>query len=464
MSDLIIRGAAILPMDGTGRVIDRGEITIRNGRIVKVEPLRAVASNHHAPAGGGDEFKPEVIEASGHLVIPGLINAHTHAAMTLFRGYADDLPLKTWLEERIWPIEARFEAEDVYFGTMLAIAEMIRGGVTAFADMYFFMEQAAQAVVESGIRASLSRGLIGILPGAEKALRESRELVDRWRGAGGGRVDVMLGPHAPYTCPPDFLRKVGEEARRIGCGIHIHLSETRFEVEESFRIHGCSPVQVVRAAGLLDAHGGPEPMTAETAAHDGEGARPFPFLAAHCVHVSGEDCSILGRSGAAVAHNPGSNLKLGSGIAPVPMLLREGVTVALGTDGAASNNNLDLLEEARLAALLPKGIAEDPTLVPAYQALEMATGAGARALGWEGRVGRIEPGYRADLVLFDLEQSHLTPVHDLVAHLVYAARAGDVRTVIIDGKVVMRDREILTFDETEVRREAALRARRLAGT
>ncbi|MBO8167800.1 MAG: amidohydrolase [Thermoanaerobacteraceae bacterium] len=378
-----------------------------------------------------------VIDAAGKVVMPGFVNCHTHAAMTLLRSYADDLPLMHWLEKKIWPLEAKLEAEDIYWGTLLACREMIGCGTTTFADMYFFMEEAARAVADSGIRASLSRGLIGVAPKGESALEESKAFIQQWHGKANGRITTMLGPHAPYTCPPDYLEKVMQLAEDLEVGIHIHVAETRQEVEDINRQYGKSPVELLDEVGLFQ----------------------FPVLAAHCVHVSEADMEILREKNVKVAHNPESNMKLASGIAPVPRMLAEGITVGLGTDGAASNNNLDLLEEMRSTALLHKVSQEDPTVISAYQALEMATKYGGQALGLP--VGVLAPGKQADVILIDLRKPHLQPLHDIPAHIVYAAQASDVDTVIVNGEVVMENRQVKTVDEEQLYAEITKRAGRL---
>jgi 5-methylthioadenosine/S-adenosylhomocysteine deaminase len=379
-----------------------------------------------------------VIDGKDHLCLPGLINCHTHAAMTLLRSYADDLPLMHWLEKKIWPMEARLTGDDVYWGTLLAIVEMIESGTTTFSDMYFFTDRVAEAVEVSGVRACLSRGLIGIGDSAEQGLEESRELLEKWQGAADGRISIWLGPHAPYTCPPDFLDKVLTLAQDYRAGIHIHVAETKDEIEQIAREYGKTPVAYLSERGVFR----------------------FPVLAAHCVYLTEEDIETLAAAGAAVAHNPESNMKLASGIAPIPELLAAGVAVGIGTDGASSNNNLDMFEEMRTAALLHKVNKGDPQVLPASQVLSMATRDGARALRLDD-LGLLQPGYKADLILVDLNQAHLHPRHNPVAHMVYSARGGDVETVIIDGRIVMEGRKILTIDKERVLAEVEERARRL---
>ncbi|RJX20946.1 MAG: amidohydrolase [Ammonifex sp.] len=428
--DILIKGT-IVPVTGPEDVIRDGVVAVRDGEIVYVGRLDGL----------NDFSADKIFGGAETAVLPGLVNAHTHAAMTLFRSYADDLPLMKWLEEAIWPLENRLKAADVYWGTLLACVEMLLGGTTTFADMYFFMNEVAAAVQESGMRASLSRGLIGYGPNAGEALAESREFILEWHGKAGGRVSCMLGPHAPYTCPPEYLKKVAETAAELGVGVHIHVAETRQETAEIRKQHGCSPVELLAGCGLLDVQ----------------------VLAAHCVHVSPGDIEILAKKGTAVAHNPESNMKLASGIAPVTDLLGAGVTVGLGTDGAASNNNLDMLEEMRSAALLQKVAREDSMALPAYTALEMATIGGARALGLGQVIGTIETGKRADLVLVDLRKPHFYPPHDVVAHIVYAARAGDVHTVLVDGKVVVDAGQVLTVNVETVLDNVRESARGLVG-
>ncbi len=428
---IMIRGAAVLTMEQGSALIPDGEIIIEGQYITHVGPAGSVSPEQNFD---------RVIDARGMLAMPGFVNCHTHASMTLLRGYADDLTLMEWLQKKIWPVEERLEPEDIYWGAMLSCLEMIRSGTTTFADMYFHMDEVARAVEKAGMRASLSQGLIGLSPGAGEALSNSRRFIREWHGQAEGRITTMLGPHAPYTCPPDFLARVLDMADELKVGIHIHIAETRAEIEEIQQKYGKTPVALMEQVGLFN----------------------FPVLAAHCVHLTDEDIRILVARGAGIAHNPESNMKLASGIAPVTRLLAAGALVGLGTDGAASNNNLDMMEEMRSAALLQKVATMDPMALPAQDALAMATVNGARVLGLKD-VGPLKPGNKADIILVNLDRPHFYPRHNLMAHLVYAARASDVETVIIDGRLVMENREILTLDEERIYYEVQKRAEKLVG-
>jgi 5-methylthioadenosine/S-adenosylhomocysteine deaminase len=382
----------------------------------------------------------EIIDGKDSLVLPGLINCHTHAAMTLLRGYADDMLLMDWLSHKIWPREAFLTENDIYWGTQLAILEMIKSGTTCFADMYFFMDTVAKVAAQSGIRAVLSRGMIGFGNNAELAMEETEELVNSWHGKAEGRITCMLGPHAPYTCPPEYLHKVMKLADKLKVGLHIHLAETITEVNDIKKQYEMTPVKLMDSIGLFDKR---------------------HVLAAHCVHLSDEEINILVEKGVGIAHNPESNMKLASGIAPLPQLLEKGGLVGLGTDGASSNNNLDMIEEMRTCALLHKVNHSNPTILPAHQVLELATIKGASALGLK-MLGTIKPGYKADLIMIDLLKPHLIPLHNPVANLVYSAHSSDVKTVIIDGKLVMKDKELLTLDEEKILYQAQIVAKNLA--
>ncbi|WP_107727621.1 amidohydrolase [Desmospora activa] len=376
----------------------------------------------------------KIVDMKDRLLLPGWINTHNHAAMTLLRGYADDLPLQTWLQKYMWPLEARFQARQVRAGTRLAVVEMIRGGTTCFADMYDYMDEVAQVVADSGIRARLCRGVIGLVSEQERQskLNEAVQFVRDWNGKADGRITTMLAPHAAYTCPPAYIEQIVEQAEILDQPIHTHLSETAAEVEQNVNEYGCRPVEHLDRLGVFQR----------------------PTLVAHAVHVNEEEIALLAARSVKISHNPGSNLKLGSGIAPIPAMFRHGLTPSLGTDGAASNNNLDLLGEIQLAALIHKGANQDPEAVPAEQALAMGTRFGAEALFLSDEIGTLEAGKKADFISVDTSVPHMQPAHDLVSHLVYAAGASDVQDVYVDGHPLMRNRHLLTLDEEKIRWEA----------
>ncbi|HIU64396.1 MAG TPA: amidohydrolase, partial [Candidatus Avacidaminococcus intestinavium] len=401
-------------------------IGIENSVITYIGPTNQAIPNGFSAA--------LVIDADNKLAVPGMVNTHTHAAMTLLRSYADDMVLMDWLENKIWPAEANLTGDDVYWGTMLAIIEMLRSGTTTFADMYFFMDRVAEAVASSGIRASLARGLIGVAPDAQEKLQENIDLFKNFHDSADGRIRVMFGPHAPYTCPIDYLKSIINTAETLGAEIHMHLAETKGEVDTCYKEHGCSPIALMNDLGMFE----------------------LGTLAAHCVHVNNQDIEIMRQKKVRVAHNPQSNLKLASGIAPVPEMLQKKILVALGTDGASSNNNLDMLEEARLAALLHKNNTGDPLIIPASEALTMVTLNGAKALGFNN-VGEIKVGQKADIVLYDMQSPQWYPRHNRTSLFIYAANATDADTVIVNGKILMQNKMLLTIDEERVYKEASMR-------
>ena len=432
MNNTLIKGALLITMDDSRPDYFKGDILVKSGRVAAISETPASIDSNGAET---------IVDGKDLIIMPGFVNAHGHTAMTLLRSYADDMPLKEWLENKIWPTEERLESDDVYWGTMLAVAEMIKGGTTTFADMYFFMERVAEAAAESGIRAVLSRGMIGIGPGGDDALKNTEQFIANWHGAEDGRINVTLGPHAPYTCPPEYLLKVIDLADKTGRPIQIHLSETKGEVEESISRHSKSPIELVHALGLFN----------------------YKVIAAHCVHLSDRDIEILAENNVGVAHNPGSNLKLGSGIANVTKMLQSGINVGIGTDGASSNNNLDMVEEIRLVALLSKGVNLDPTLIPAKTAIKIATKMGAKVLCLED-TGIIKEGYRADLIGLNCNRPHMVPMHDPLAQVAYSAAAADVSLVMVDGKILLENGSLTTLDEEKIMAEASQRATRLTGT
>jgi 5-methylthioadenosine/S-adenosylhomocysteine deaminase len=381
----------------------------------------------------------ETIGGARFVAMPGLVNTHTHAAMTLLRGYADDMALEPWLRTKIWPFEMHLNGDDVYWGTLLAIAEMLRGGTTTFGDMYFYYHEGARAILESGIRACPGGVLLGFLPEADQRLRNAIEFVREYSGS-DGLIRPALAPHSLYTCNRDQWETIVAAARELGVLIHTHAAETEREVADVTRDWGASPIQTLQKLGATESG----------------------VLAAHCVHVDEADLEIMGQENLRVAHNPSSNLKLASGFAPVPEFLRRGIATGLATDGAASNNNLDIWQEMRLAALMHKGASGDPTAVSARQALLMATREGARCLNLEHEIGSLEAGKKADVILLDFDQPHLTPRHNIISHLVYAAHNSDVDTVIVNGRVLLRGGEFTALDAARIGAKAQESATRLA--
>lgn len=419
----LLKNASVLLPDGS---VKKADIGIEKDLIAGVGTL---PENWQAD---------QIIDASDKFAVAGFVNAHTHASMTLLRSYADDMQLMDWLQNKIWPIEAKMRKDDIYWGAMLAVAEMIKSGTTTFADMYADMEKVAEVAAESGIRTVLSRGMIGVAPNGQEALAENVQLFKDCHNTADGRITVMFGPHAPYTCPPDFIKQVIGQAQAVGAEIHMHLSETLDEVANCVKEYGKSPIALMEELGLFECG----------------------VLAAHCVHVSDEDIAIMKKHNVRVAHNPASNMKLASGIAPVPKMLASGLVVGLGTDGASSNNNLDMLEEINLAALLHKVSALDPLAVPAFQSIQMATEYGAKAVGLKN-VGKLAAGYKADITLFDTKGLQWSPRHDLVSLLVYSANSSSVDTVFVNGKMLLEKGKLLTLDEERIIFEANRCAQRL---
>jgi 5-methylthioadenosine/S-adenosylhomocysteine deaminase len=422
--DLLLTNALVLTMDERFTAHSPGWVAIAGDRIAEV-------------GGGASAFEAsETVDCRGRIVMPGLVNAHTHAPMTLLRGLADDLRLDVWLMGYMMPVEREFVRPDfVALGTSLACAEMIRSGTTCFADMYYFEEAVADAAARAGMRAVCGETVLKFpAPDAasfEDSLAYARDFITRWKNH--PLIVPAVAPHAPYTCTVEILRSCAELAAEFDVPLHTHLAETMFEVEGSRRQHGMPVVPWVRKQRLFDAR----------------------VIAAHCVHVDEGEIRTLKDARAGVAHNPTSNLKLGSGIAPVAKMLELGVAVGIGTDGTASNNDLDMFEETRLAALLAKGATGDPTAVPARQALAMATRIGARALHIGDVTGSLEAGKRADLIVVDLQGAHAEPRFSrdpdaVYSQIVYAAKSTDVADVMVNGRWLMRDRRLLTIDEAEV--------------
>jgi 5-methylthioadenosine/S-adenosylhomocysteine deaminase len=424
---LVIKNGLVVTMDKERRVLERGWVAVKDGEILAV--------GEGADWGGLDLPNARVVDADGKAVLPGLVNTHTHVAMVLFRGFADDLELTEWLQNFIFPAEAKFVDTDfVRAGANLALAEMIRGGTTTFADMYFFEDEVAEASKQAGVRAVLAPALMDFPTPQNSSwddgVRAFRQFAERWES--DPLITPCIGPHAVYTVSPENLKEAGDIARELDLPLHIHVSETSSEVANSKEKYGKSPVSHLDQLGVLDTQ----------------------LIAAHCVHLDDEDRSLLIEKRAGVAHCPESNMKLASGAAPIPLLISGGALVGLGTDGAASNNDLDMWGEMDSAAKMHKLVTGDPTSMPAELVVRMATVGGAEVLHMADEIGSIEIGKRADIILVDLEALHMTPRYNIYSHLVYAAKPSDVTEVFVEGRQLMRDRVLLTLDEAAIRAEA----------
>lgn len=417
---LLIKNVTLIPMNGEEEVIENTNIYIKEDKITYIGELK-------------EELEVDkTIDGKNRVAMPGLVNAHTHIGMSLLRNFADDLPLHEWLTQKIWPTEANLVGDDVYWGSLLSMIEMIQSGTTTFCDMYFYMNEVGKGLEESGMRGVLTRGLVEEQGKGEDKLDYTKNLYYNWNGKGSGRIKVMVAPHAPYTCSPAYLEKIMDLARQLNAGIHIHLSETKKEVEDSFKTYGKSPIRHVHDLGLFT----------------------LPTVAAHCVHIDDEDIEILRESNVSPVNNPVSNLKLASGFAPVDKMLKRGINVALGTDGSSSNNSLNMFEEIKLAAIVNKAVNMDAVSVPAMTAIEMATINGAKALSWDKEIGSIEVDKKADIILIDMDKPHLYPLHNIISSLAYSVQGSDVDTVIVDGKIIMENREIKTLDVEKIMHNA----------
>lgn len=425
--DLILRNALVLTMDDDLRQFENGAVAVRGDAIVDAGENNSILQKYSAE---------EIMDCHGKVLLPGLINAHTHVPMTLLRGLADDLRLDVWLQGYMWPVEREFVSPDfVRLGTLLACAEMIRSGITCFADMYYFEEYVAQATVEAGMRGLCSQSILKFpTPDArayDDSLALTREFIMKWNHH--PLITPSVAPHAPYTCTPEILRATSILANEFDVPLHTHLAETSLEVENSRNEYGMPVIPYVKKQGMLDAK----------------------VLAAHCVHIDEGEMRTLLHAGAGVAHNPSSNMKLASGFAPVQKMLDAGLNVGIGTDGPASNNDLDMFEEIRLAAFMAKVVNSNPTSLPASQALSMGTRLGANALHLGSIIGTIEPGKKADLILVNISSIHNSPRFrrendNVSAQIVYAGKASDVTDVMVNGKWLMQDRNLLTLNEKEL--------------
>lgn len=421
--DILIKNGVIITMDSQNSVFERGSLGIRGDRITSVGP---------------DEDREtegkKVIDAEGCLVLPGLINGHTHAAMSLFRGLADDLPLMDWLNNYIFPVESRMDGDFVFTGTLLACAEMIMAGTTTFCDMYLFEEEVARAGKQAGMRCLVGEVLYDFdspnYGSIDKGFKYTETLIDTWKD--DPLVSIAVEPHSLFTCSPDLLSKAHDMSMKHQVPLIIHLAETQNELDEVKKKYGKSPVEHLQDLGILGPH----------------------LIADHCVHLTPEELDVLAENRVKAIHNPESNMKLASGIAPVTEMLAREMTVGLGTDGCASNNNLDLFTEMDMAAKLQKIKTMDTTVMDALTTFKLATVEGAKALGMGALTGSLETGKRADVIVLDLRRPHLTPMYNPFSHLVYAARGSDVIHSIINGRLVMEDRKLLTMDLDEVMERA----------
>lgn len=422
MADLIIKGDLVLTQTKENGVIKNGAVAVTGSRIVAVGPVDLIAAEH----GNG----ARILQAGRGLVMPGLINAHTHASMTCFRGLADDLPLMTWLNEHIFPAESKLTSDMVYWGALLGQAEMIMSGTTCFCDMYLFEHEVARATEKSGLRALIGEVLYDFpspnYGPPEEGLKYTENLIRQYKGH--ERIGVAVEPHALYTCSPDLLKACHDLASRHNAPLITHLSENREEVETIRNRYGVTPVRHLEKLGVLTDN----------------------LIADHCVILDEEEIELLAKRGVRVAHNPGSNMKLASGIAPAPELLKAGVKVGLGTDGPASNNNLEIFGEMDAAAKLHKVVRMDPTVMPSDTVVEMATSMGADVLGLGDRTGRLAPGFLADIIVLDLDKPHLTPLYNACSHLVYAAKGADVIHNVVHGEILMENRKLTTLDLDEI--------------
>lgn len=422
---ILIKGVlAVLP----GAVARECDIYIEDGSILSID---------EAPEG----FSPDLcIDGTGKLMIPGLVNAHTHAYMTLFRNRADDMELHRWLSEKIMPLEAELKPEEAYWSSLLACMEMIRGGTTCYLDMHMFPGKSVMAAMDSKMRAVISRGLSGganDIDGGKRRLSEAVSEISDFSGI--SKVSFMLAPHAPYTCDEEYLHTIADTAKELGVGINTHLSESQGEVQQVYNTHNCSPVELYDRCGLLNEK----------------------TVAAHCVHLTTNDIDIISHRCVSVAVNSASNLKLGNGIAPVKRLMNSSVNICLGTDSSASNNNLSILRELELMTLLHKGISADPCAVTAAEGLHMATKNGARALGLEDVIGEIRVGYKADLAIFDIKEPGMIPLGDPVSAICYSSAGLRADTVLVDGHVILSKGEFVAIDADKVYFEIGRACRRL---
>jgi len=423
MTTTLIRHLAVVTLDEAGTILNDADLIVIDGRIT------------HLGKASQDLRADEVVDGSGHVAMPGLVNSHCHSPMTFERGWAEDLPFERWLNEKIWVGESALTSDDVYWGAALAACEMIRSGTIAYNDKYFHMDRVAEVVRQSGMKAALTWTVFGIGDQAEvgRSLEGTLEWIRETHASANGRIRTYLGPHSPYVCPPEFLEKVVRYAHDLGQGIHLHLAESEEQVQQSLARHGLRSVQHVDRLGVFDVPGG--------------------CVAAHCLAIDEQDTAILAEKGVHVPHCPITYMKLAMPFPPLRDRLEAGVKVCLGTDGPASNSDLDMFATIRQTALIHKYQAHDPEQIPGDLALRLATAASARALGFSD-MGVLRPGAPADFILVNLDAPHMRPIHSLVANLVHSAKGADVTDVMVEGRWLMRNRELQTLDEVRILHEA----------
>lgn len=430
---LVVTGGTVITMDGQRRVLAPGAVAIDGEKIVAVDTPQEIARRYKAK---------DTIRADGAVVMPGLINTHGHAPMVMYRGLADDLALMEWLQKYIFPAEGKtVSPEMVRVGTRLAALEMIQSGTTLYTDMYYFEDEIAKATKAAGLRGVLGQSVIGFPVADAKTPAEGLARAERFMAAyhGDPLIVATVAPHSMYTVDADSLKATRDLARKFGVPLLTHLAETDTEVTDSLAAHKMTPTAYFDSIGFWDTHA----------------------VAAHVVHVSDDDLAILKRRGVGVSHNPESNMKLASGTAPLSKMVKAGLDIGLGTDGAASNNDLDMFEAMRQSAFVHKLVENDPTVASAQQMLEMATIGGARVVGMADRLGSLEPGKLADVIVVSMQSARQTPLYNPVSHLVYVTRGDDVRTTIVNGRVLMRDRKMLTLDAAAVLAEARALAQKV---
>ncbi|KRQ87492.1 5-methylthioadenosine/S-adenosylhomocysteine deaminase [Caloramator mitchellensis] len=415
MSKILIENVKIITMEKQDEIISRGYVLIEDSLINLVEEGEYT----------GEREGLEIIDGKGCVALPGLINCHTHIPMTLLRGYGEGLPLMRWLNEKIWPFEMKLNSEDIYAGALLGMIEMVKSGTTSFVDMYFMEDAIAKACKNANLRGFLGSPMIGDF--WKQQIDESIALFGKYKD--DELVNVLIAPHSPYTLSMEALKQAGEVARKYNIPIHIHIAETMDEVKIISDKYNTTPAKVCEEAGIFENN---------------------RTIAAHCVHFNDEDIDMVSKYDFTAVYNPQSNMKLASGIAPVVKMINKGVNVAIGTDGASSNNNLNLIEEMQTASYLQKLSNNDATALSAYETLKLATVNAAKAVGMEDRLGKIKKGYLADIILIDFGKPHMNPPTDVYSNIVFSAQGGDVRTVIVNGKVVMKDYILLSLDEKEI--------------